>query len=456
MAEKIGGNSYKYAGHRFAWTSLHLSKEDTSHFSQEYDELGSKAAARLQEISRSKSRKDTTEVNHSDDMYSLLKDHYQEDKILTEFWGEVHTVPEWVDWEQLKRGQEFFYRYAVANIMGFALQGFVGENTASAGVVEVLVRTGGFSVRTLRRRLLSTFQFILEVSESIEALRAGGTGHTTAIRVRLLHASVRNRIMSLAEKDPGYFDVRKHGIPLNTLDSIHSISTFCCNHMWLQLPQMGVYPREQEIADYIALYRYMAYLLGTPDAYFSSAARAKATMESMLVNELELTPTSDIVLHNFVEFLTDLPPFNVSRDFVAAGSYRLNGDKFCRALGLVKPGWYASACFQGHCWLVRGLALLQQNSKTLDQRMSAWFRKNLHQAIIHGKAGLSGGSKMRFKYVPRLGRLTGKETAEWHQRAINFYQRPVEMAFFTIFVLGCLNPLGCKLCNAVHDRLWMR
>ena len=46
-------------------------------------------------------------------------------------WNQTHAVPQWVDWEQLARGQDFFHRYIGANITGFALQGFVGENSVS-------------------------------------------------------------------------------------------------------------------------------------------------------------------------------------------------------------------------------------------------------------------------------------------------------------------------------------
>jgi hypothetical protein len=30
----------------------------------------------------------------------------REDEVLTKFWNEVHTVPDWVDWDQIKRAQD--------------------------------------------------------------------------------------------------------------------------------------------------------------------------------------------------------------------------------------------------------------------------------------------------------------------------------------------------------------
>ncbi|KAF7563564.1 hypothetical protein G7046_g585 [Stylonectria norvegica] len=430
--------TFKVGNHSFEWTNLHLPRETTDPLRYEYDQLGTKAVERIQEIAKRQKEDGREKTRGPLDLYAILRDYHAEDELLTQLWDEVHTVPPWVDWEELERGQKFFYRYALANIMGFALQGFVGENSASSGVVEVLVRTGGFSPRVLLRRLLETFQLILQVTQSIESVQPGGEGHTTAIRVRLLHSSVRHRIMKLVDTRPDYYNVEKFGVPVNTLDSIHSITTFCCNHMWLQLPLMGVHPTEQDKAGYIALFRYVGYILGTPHEYFENTDQAKATMESMLVHELQVTPTSLIVGHNFVECLRDRPPFNISTQFIQAGSRILNGDEFCDSLGLGRPGYYAYACFRGHCWMVRTLATLQQNIPLVDKTVTQYFQRTLHRNVIHSKAALAGGSRLEFKHVPQLGKLTGKESSGRQVVELSFLSRPVELIYFSIFLLGCL------------------
>lgn len=431
----------KFGNYQFQWTELHLPREETDPLRYEYDELASEVVEKLQEISKRTKQKDRT-TQATTDLYALLEDNHKNDETLTRFWNEVHTVPEWVDWAQLERGQRFFYRYAPANLMGFALQGFMGENSAASGVVEVLVRTGGFSTRVLLRRLLETFQFVLQATKSLDAIKPGGEGHVTTVRVRLLHSSVRQRIMKLARSRPDYFDVAKFGVPVNKLDSIHSITTFACNHMWLQLPQMGVYPNQQEIADYIAIFRYLGYILGTPDHYFDTVPKAKAVMESMLIHELHITPTSLIVGHNFVECLKDLPPFNISAQFIEAGSRLLNGDELCDSLGLGRPGWYSYACFKGHCWLVQVLALAQQSVPFLDHAVTNFWKDILHEAVILSKGGLNGGSKFDFKYIPHMGRVTGKEGNGRPPPKSSLVKRPVETFYFGVFLMVCLIIFG--------------
>lgn len=437
---------HKVGNYTFQWTDLHLPREKTAPLRQEYDRLGSNAVKKLQQIAKDKKGgaigEKPTLCPAGFDMYAVLRDHHAKDETLDQLWREVHEVPDWVDWQQIERGQKFFYRYAAANLMGFVLQAFVGENSAVPGVVETLVRTGGFSTKVLLRRLMETFQHLLQVTSSLESIQPGGQGHTTTIRVRLLHAAVRERILKLADTRPDYFDVPKLGPPVNTLDSMHSITAYCCNHMWLQLPQMGVYPSDQEKADYIALFRYVGYLLATPNEYFESVARAKATMESLLLHERQITEKSLIVGHNLVECIKDLAPFNVSVGFIEAGSRVLNGDDLCDALGFGRPGMLAYACWRGHCWFVRVLALVQRWVPGVDEAVVRYFRSTLYDVIVKSNKGLGGGSKMDFKYVPQMGKLTNMEGSGRAALSGSFLNRPMEAFYLVVFGFGCMLFLG--------------
>lgn len=428
----------RVGNYSFQWTELHLPLKTMDPLRYQYDELGSNAVKALQQLHQRKMEGGKACMGKFG-MYETLQDHYAEDASLGNLWKEVHTVPDWVDWEQIERGQKFFYRYALGNLVGFALQGFLGENSAASGVVEVLIRTGGFSTKSLRRRLVETFQFLLQVTKNIDAIKPGGEGHMTTIRVRLLHSAVRERIMKLVNTRVDYFDVDKFGVPVNTLDSIHSITTFCCNHMWLQLPLMGIYPSQQEIADYIALFRWVGYLLATPDEHFATSARAKATMESMLLHEQKLTDNSTVVAYNFVECVKDLPPFNVSAEFIETGSRVLNGNELCDSLGFRRPGLLSYASFKGFCWFVRVLALVQRWCPSFDDAVVDFFRKRLHDAILGSQ---HGAPTMDFKHVPELGKLTGKEGNGQPVVTYSLFSRPVEGFFLLVFVLCCLPWVG--------------
>jgi hypothetical protein len=253
----------------------------------------------------------------------------------------------------------------LANFVGFALQGFLGENAASRSVAEVLVKTGGFSTRVLLRRLMETFSWLLQVTKDLEAVKPGGEGHISTIRVRLLHSMVRQRVLRLAS-NPDYFSVADHGVPVNTRDSMHSITTFSCNPMWLQLPKMGIYPSTQDIEDYVALFRYLAHVIGTPTDHFSSVTKAKACMESMLFT-LEPSENGTTTVHNFIECFQDVPPLFLSRSLFEAGSRVLNGHEHCDAFGIGRATWLDYARFRGLCWLLQALSFAQKLSPFLDR-----------------------------------------------------------------------------------------
>lgn len=189
--------------------------------------------------------------------------------------------------------------------------------------------------------------------------------------------------MKITQARPEYYDAKKYGIPVNDLDSIHSISTFCANPMWIHLPRQGIFPREQEIVDYVALFRYLGYLTGTPTAkYFETPTQAKAVMESLLLTELETTETSKVVANNFIQSIQDTPPVYVSREFIEVGSRWMSGNEVCDQLGLGRPGYYYWAVFLGQCWLSMAFCYTVRAVPYLDRKMIA-VRKKASTAFIH-------------------------------------------------------------------------
>jgi hypothetical protein len=87
-------------------------------------------------------------------------------------------------------------------------------------------------------------------TESISSLKSGGSGHLADLRVRLLHATVRKRILSLASADLTYFDKAAFGIPINDQDCIGTILAFSANLIWIAFPLQGIFLTQQETNDY--------------------------------------------------------------------------------------------------------------------------------------------------------------------------------------------------------------
>jgi len=174
--------------------------------------------------------------------------------------------------------------------------------------------------------------------------------------------------MKLAAQHPSYYDVQKLGIPINDLDCIATIGTFSATLIWLAFPRQGIFLRRQEILDYIALWRYIGYLTGTPTESFETPEKAKRVMESLLMNEIDPTETSKILANNVIKSLAGQPPQFASTAFLEASSRWLNGNELCDALGLGRPGWYHWSLMAGQCLFFMAICYTYRMVPYLDRQ----------------------------------------------------------------------------------------
>lgn len=219
-----------------------------------------------------------------------------------------------------------------------------------------------------RHRLYETTQHILQVTLSLDSIKPGGAGFASSIRVRLLHAAVRSRIMALATSRPSYFDVSTLGIPINDLDCCATIGTFSATLVWLALPRQGIFLRQQEIEDYLALWRYIGYLTGTPVDHISTPVKAQKFMESLLMLEIQPSATSKVLAGNVLSSLAGQPPQLASLEFLEASARWLNGNELCDALGLGNPGLWYKMLMAGQCAFFVGLCYSYRAIPMLDRR----------------------------------------------------------------------------------------
>lgn len=350
----------------------------------------------------------------------------------------------------------------------------------AARVTEVLARTGGFSPQIAKHRLYETTQHILQVTSSLASIQPLGSGFASSIRVRLLHASVRRRILTLAAQKPSYYSVEKYGVPINDLDCVGTIATFSSTLIWLGFPRQGIYLREREIEDYIALWRLVAHYMGTPTSFFSSPAKARGIWESLMLEEIKPSPTSRILANNIIVSLQNQPPAYASRDFLVASARWLNGDDLADELGLVKVGLYYKALVAGQCLFFMALCYSHRSVLSWDRRKIAVspipslssprsptefglllllflfkgkadniqaLRKMFYQLIVHNKDhGLGEETVFDFKYIPSLD-ITATEMGEYvpgTQRS-SVEKRNFRTLVIAGAVMGCLSYVGFQV-----------
>ena len=389
------------------------------------------------------------------DLYALLRDNADKDPKLKQLWDEVNTVPEWVDWEQIRRGQDVFYRYGGANFTGLAYQSLLG-GMGAARVVETLARTGGFSTKVARRRLFETTQHILQCTRSLEAMQPGGEGFASSIRVRFLHAAVRNRIIQLSRERPEYFNVDKCGIPINHLDSIATIASFSATLIWVSLPRQGIWMRRQETIDYIALWRYIAYVMGTPHEFFATPEKARAVSESLLYHEVNPSETSKLMANNIIKSLDDQPPGYASADFLIASARWLNGNELGDRLGLDRPSWYYSALMAGQCMFFMVFCYVYRSVPALDRKKVEGLKKLFYAIIVESKYGLEGTETLfEFKYIPEFSTVTElNDSKERRPNMRGIETRNLKWLLYGMSGLGLAGYIGYRVTAGIVRLLW--
>lgn len=105
-------------GYTFQLTPDHITPEQMDPLKHSYDVLGEECLNILDALSpplhssaKTAENEEGKEAAPKRDLYALLRDNASTEPKLKEMWDEVNTIPDWVDWDQISRGQEVFYRY---------------------------------------------------------------------------------------------------------------------------------------------------------------------------------------------------------------------------------------------------------------------------------------------------------------------------------------------------------
>jgi len=195
--------------------------------------------------------------------------HFTEaDRALQEMFREFSDIPSWVDLAQLQRGRDVFLAYFPAIglslyykslVPGFSIPKIAAVLQATAYLAPPASKTA------VQERLLDTGAFLGTClrSHDVAGILPGGEGWKSALRVRLLHAKVRRRLLS--KTGNRVWDTHQLGVPINQEDMAATLLAFSTNSLLGCEMILGGRPLPlQDRLDYLALWRYLGWLLGVP------------------------------------------------------------------------------------------------------------------------------------------------------------------------------------------------
>lgn len=168
--------------------------------------------------------------------------------------AEFEAVPGWVDPELIEQGARIWRRW------GTVLFSFAGAETleiyTESAVATPLSLAGGYAGDNALRRFLETCRFWIDVSEPGALLRPGSQARATAMKVRVMHVSVRSRVASHPE-----WDIEKWGLPISQAYMVLTLIAGSVTPgfgLWV----LGYQTSLREIRALIHFQKYMGYLLG--------------------------------------------------------------------------------------------------------------------------------------------------------------------------------------------------
>ena len=179
------------------------------------------------------------------------------------FFEEVEAVPAWLDRKTLARACKLSERVALGqNYVLFSISLLAGY--VSVGVTKTLAATGELEAMA-PRRVAETSEFIEALYGSATLLR-GSAGFKSAIRVRIMHAFVRHKLLRAG------WETSRWGIPINQADMAGTVLSFSVIYL-IGLKMLGFIIPKRDREAVIHFWRYTGRLLGVSDALLAATER---------------------------------------------------------------------------------------------------------------------------------------------------------------------------------------
>ncbi|AVZ39894.1 MULTISPECIES: oxygenase MpaB family protein [unclassified Dietzia] len=176
---------------------------------------------------------------------------------LRDYLALLEDTPDWVDWDQISRGQRVYLRLG-QNAADILLQLSLIGGYRFGGPTDLLVATGGLTGSTTLRRLAETSHWTMSLSIP-DGLRPGGESWRLTGHVRAMHAVVNEAM------EPRW-DTGRWGLPISQSDLAATLGLFDAVVL-LGVRTLGV-PISREDSDAVMhVWRYVGWLLGVDDDF---------------------------------------------------------------------------------------------------------------------------------------------------------------------------------------------
>lgn len=238
-------------------------------------------------------------------------------------------LPDYADPKLIQAGEEVFRRHGPAMTMLLMFKS-LPQSYACADGVQVLYATGRLSTQRgldpFKRRLMETAQFVINVM-SEGGLKPGGKGILTALKVRLIHATIRQ---FLIEKG---WDSNKLGDPLNQEDKAGTLMAFSA--LVLEgLEQLNIDLTDEEKEAYTHCWSVVGHFMGIKRELIPASFEEADKLGNLIFDQqMKYSIEGQELAQALLEFLHDIMPGKHGKTPEIMMHYLL-GTRVANSLGL--------------------------------------------------------------------------------------------------------------------------
>ncbi len=310
----------------------------------------------------------------------------------------LRTRPSWYNEARIRRGGTLLFKAAAWGGLVLAVKSLV-EGYASPQGNKPLVFSGRLETAT-NRRLQETTRFVHAVATP-GGMAPGGEGFDITLRVRLIHARVRQLVES-----SGRWRSDLWGVPINQHDMLGTIFLF--STVFIDgVRNLGVAVNDDEAEEYYQLWRWAGWVIGVEESLLP-ASYAEALEMTHWIEKTRGAPDDDsrsltraLLLGPFRDARTRFEKRLRDAHFASASAFcrRLVGQELADALDL--PGGRWASAIDRMCDALQTRARIKRYVPVSDGRIISRGERYWQRVLARGPAIAVD----TFVPAARLGRL---------------------------------------------------
>ena len=259
----------------------------------------------------------------------LPKDLPQE---FLDFYAKYSKLPQRISENHIEDAQQFFTANGPAFGIALMFSSLPMLYAGGKGGAQILTYTGQLT-QHFRRRAAYTLEFILDAMEK-GGLEPTGKGIITALRVRMMHASIR-----YFAKHSGKWPTNKDwGEPIHQVELVGTLLAFSLIALE-GIKKLGVFYSEADADKYFQTWMSIGHVMGIkPELIPDNIDDGKQLWKQIVKRNFIKTKAGMELVDDHIAFLEEMVPGKALDGIVMPLMRFLIGPKISRNLGLPRPG----------------------------------------------------------------------------------------------------------------------